>query len=285
MAIKFTNGSWNENFFILFTYLIISGCGQKKVEVKPLEDSNIDSQMIKAYNEGLTALDNKDYMLAVKKFGEAEILYPQSIWAPRSALMTAYSYYVYERYFDTIFELERFLKTYPEHNSQNYAYYLLGLAYYEQIVDEKKDLEPIINSKKYFQIIINEYPGSEYAADAEFKLDLIKEILAAKEMYLGRYYIEKEKWIPAINRYKTILENYDDTIYVEEAIHRLVEIHYKVGLINESKKYANLLGYNYQSGEWYEKSYKIFNKNYEKPKIKTAKNKKTIIQRLRSLIN
>ena len=272
-------------FFIFFTYLIISGCGQKKVEVKPLEDSNIDSQMIKAYNEGLTALDNKDYMLAVKKFGEAEILYPQSIWAPRSALMTAYSYYVYERYFDTIFELERFLKTYPEHNRQNYAYYLLGLAYYEQIVDEKKDLEPIINSKKYFQIIINEYPGREYAADAEFKLDLIKEILAAKEMYLGRYYIEKEKWIPAINRYKTILENYDDTIYVEEAIHRLVEIHYKVGLINESKKYANLLGYNYQSGEWYEKSYKIFNKNYEKPKIKTAKNKKTIIQRLRSLIN
>ena len=143
--------------------------------------------MIKAYNEGLTALDNKDYMLAVKKFGEAEILYPQSIWAPRSALMTAYSYYVYERYFDTIFELERFLKTYPEHKRQNYAYYLLGLAYYEQIVDEKKDLEPIINSKKYFQIIINEYPGSEYAADAEFKLDLIKEILAAKEMYLGRY--------------------------------------------------------------------------------------------------
>ena len=272
-------------FFIFFTYLIISGCGQKKVEVKPLEDSNIDSQMIKAYNEGLTALDNKDYMLAVKKFSEAEILYPQSIWAPRSALMTAYSYYVYERYFDTIFELERFLKTYPGHNRQNYAYYLLGLAYYEQIVDEKKDLEPIINSKKYFQIIINEYPGSEYAADAEFKLDLIKEILAAKEMYLGRYYIEKEKWIPAINRYKTILENYDDTIYVEEAIHRLVEIHYKVGLINESKKYANLLGYNYQSGEWYEKSYKIFNKNYEKPKIKTAKNKKTIIQRLRSLIN
>ena len=272
-------------FFIFFTYLIILGCGQKKVEVKPLEDTNIDSQMIKAYNEGLTALDNNDYMLAVKKFGEAEILYPQSIWAPRSALMTAYSYYVYERYFDTIFELERFLKTYPEHNRQNYAYYLLGLAYYEQIVDEKKDLEPIINSKKYFQIIINEYPGSEYAADAEFKLDLIKEILAAKEMYLGRYYIEKEKWIPAINRYKTILENYDDTIYVEEAIHRLVEIHYKIGLIDESKKYANLLGYNYQSGEWYEKSYKIFNKNYEKPKIKTAKNKKTIIQRLRSLIN
>ena len=272
-------------FFIFFTYLIISGCGQKKVEVKPLENTSIDSQMIKAYNEGLIALDNNDYMLAVKKFGEAEILYPQSIWAPRSALMTAYSYYVYERYFDTIFELERFLKTYPEHNRQNYAYYLLGLAYYEQIVDEKKDLEPIINSKKYFQIIINEYPGSEYAADAEFKLDLIKEIMAAKEMYLGRYYIEKQKWIPAINRYKTILENYDDTIYVEEAIHRLVEIHYKVGLIDESKKYANLLGYNYQSGEWYEKSYKIFNKNYEKPKIKTVKNKKTIIQRLRSLIN
>ena len=104
-------------------------------------------------------------------------------------------------------------------------------------------------------------------------------------MYLGRYYIEKEKWIPAINRYKTILENYDDTIYVE-AIHRLVEIHYKVGLINESKKYANLLGYNYQSGEWYEKSYiKFLIKIMKNQKLKTAKNKKTIIQRLRSLIN
>ena len=171
-------------FSIFFTYLIILGCGQKKVEVKPLEDSNIDSQMIKAYNEGLTALDNKDYMLAVKKFGEAEILYPQSIWAPRSALMTAYSYYVYERYFDTIFELERFLKTYPEHNRQNYAYYLLGLAYYEQIVDEKKDLESILKAKETFALLIKNFPNTEYALDAEFKVDLINDILASKEMYI-----------------------------------------------------------------------------------------------------
>ena len=276
-----------KKFFFLFIILIlpILGCSQKKTEIKPLEDTNIDSQMIKAYNEALSALDIKDYILAVKKFSEAEILYPQSIWAPRSALMTAYSYYLYGRYFDTIYELERYLKTYPEHKRKNYAYYLLGLAYYEQIVDEKKDLKPIINSKKYFEIIISEYPKSEYAADAEFKLELIKEILAAKEMYLGRYYIEKEKWIPAINRFKIILKTYDDTIYVEEAIHRLVEIHYRIGLIDESKKYAKLLGYNYQSGEWYEKSYKIFNKNYERPKIRTQKNKKSIIQRLKLLIN
>ena len=276
-----------KNFilFIAFVSLIISGCGQKKVEVKPLEDTNIDTQMIKAYNEGLNALDKSDFILAVKKFSEAEILYPQSIWAPRSALMTAYSYYLYDRYLDTVSELERYLKTYPEHKRKNYAYYLLGLSYYQQIVDEKKDLKPIINSKKYFEIIIDQYPGSEYAADAEFKLGLIKEILAAKEMYLGRFYLEKEKWIPAINRFKIILNKYDDTIYVEEAIHRLVEIHYKVGLVEESKKYANLLGYNYQSGEWYEKSYKIFNKNYEKPKIRDGKNKKTIIQRLKLILN
>ena len=276
-----------KNFilFIAFVSLIISGCGQKKVEVMPLEDTNIDTQMIKAYNEGLNALDKSDFILAVKKFSEAEILYPQSIWAPRSALMTAYSYYLYDRYLDTVSELERYLKTYPEHKRKNYAYYLLGLSYYQQIVDEKKDLKPIINSKKYFEIIIDQYPGSEYAADAEFKLGLIKEILAAKEMYLGRFYLEKEKWIPAINRFKIILDNYDDTIYVEEAIHRLVEIHYKVGLVEESKKYANLLGYNYQSGEWYEKSYKIFNKNYEKPKIRDEKNKKTIIQRLKLILN
>ena len=273
-------------FFIFFTYLIISGCGQKKVEVKPLEDTNIDSQMIKAYNEGLTALDNNDYMLAVKKFGEAEILYPQSIWAPRSALMTAYSYYVYGRYFDTIFELERFLKTYPEHNRQNYAYYLLGLAYYEQIVDEKKDLEPIINSKKYFQIIINEYPSSEYAADAEFKLDLIKEILAAKEMYLGRYYIKRGKWIAALNRFKTVIEKHDKTVFIEEALHRMVEINYKIGLLDESQKYANILGYNYLSSEWYRKTFKIYNRDYSmniQKKIK--KDKKGVFNKFKKLFD
>ena len=122
--------------------------------------------------------------------------------------------------------------------------------------------------------------------DSRFKLELINEVLASKEMYLARYYLKKEKWIPAINRFKEVVENYNDTIYIEEALHRLVEIHYKLGIEDEAKKYAYLLGYNYQSSEWYEKTYKVFNKNYEstKKKLKENKNKKSLIEKIKTKI-
>ena len=274
--------------FLIFFPFILNSCSEKKTQIDQLKETNIEEQMRIVYNEGLFELDRGNGLAAAKKFSEAEILFPQSIWAPRSALMTAYSYYSYGYYFDTIDELKRYLKTYPLHNRQSYAYYLLALCYYEQIIDEKKDLEPIISSKKYFKLIIENYPKSEFASDARYKMELIDEILASKEMYLGRYYIEKEKWIPAINRFKTILKDYDKTIYTEEALHRLVEIHYKIGLIEESKKYANLLGYNYQSGEWYLKSYKIFNKDYEKTTLeKPLRNKKksSLLKKFKSLLN
>ena len=127
-----------------------------------------------------------------------------------------------------------------------------------------------MNAKKNFNVILKNYPNTEYAIDAEFKIDLIDDILAAKEMYLGRYYFDK-KWIPAINRFREIIDNYDTTIYAEEALHRLVEVHYTIGLIDEAEKYAQLLGYNYQSSDWYEKSYSLFDKTYEKEKKKDLK--------------
>ena len=269
-------------FFILF---LISGCAKETVEIDKIKDTDINQQMIEAYNEGLKALDDGDGIYAAKKFSEAEILFPQSIWAPRSSLMTAYSYYSYGKYQDTIVEIERYLKTYPLHERKNYAYYLLALAYYEQIVDEKKDINPILQAKLNFEIVLKDYPNSEFAVDAEFKLDLIQEILASKEMYIGRYYIEKEKWIPAINRFKIILHKYDTTIFVEEALHRLVEIHYKIGMIEESKKYANLLGYNYQSSQWYKKSYKVFNKDYKQVLKKDDKKKQnSFLKKFKSLL-
>ena len=241
--------------------------------------------MITSYNEGLEALKSGNAFVAAEKFGESEILFPQSVWAPRSALMAAYSYYTYGLYEDSIYELQRYLKVYPLHERKGYAYYLLALSYYEQIIDEKKDLQPIIQSKIYFEIVTKDYPKSEFAADAAYKLDLIEDIMASKEMYLGRYYLEKEKWIPAINRFKIVVDDYNRTIYIEEALHRLVEIHFKIGLIEESKKYANLLGYNYQSSQWYEKSYKIFNKDYEAIR-NTKKNKKdsSLIKKFKTLI-
>ena len=269
-------------FFILF---LISGCAKETVEIDKIKDTDINQQMIEAYNEGLKALDEGDGIYAAKKFSEAEILFPQSIWAPRSSLMTAYSYYSYGKYQDTIVEIKRYLKTYPLHERKNYAYYLLALAYYEQIVDEKKDINPILQAKVNFEIVLKDYPNSEFAVDAEFKLDLIQEILASKEMYIGRYYIEKEKWIPAINRFKIILNQYDTTIFVEEALHRLVEIHYKIGMIEESKKYANLLGYNYQSSQWYKKSYRVFNKDYKQVLKKDDKKKQnSFLKKFKSLL-
>ena len=271
---------------ILFFSLFLTSCSKEEITTEVIQEKEIGLQMIDAYEEGLAALEDKDGLTAAKKFSEAELLFPQSKWAPRASLMAAYSYYSYDYYPDAIYELERFLKTYPDHPSTDYAYYLLGISYYDQIVDETKDLGAISKSKKYFEFVVNNFPNTDYAIDLKFKLDLIQEVLASKEMYLARYYFDKEKWIPSINRFKNVIENYDESIFIEEALYRLVEIHYILGLEEEAKKYAYLLGYNYQSSEWYEKSYKVFNKNYKKPSIKIKKdqNKDSLIEKIKSKI-
>ena len=239
--------------------------------------------MIEAYKEGLEQLKKGDVLFAAKKFNEAEILFPQSEVAPRSALMAAYSYYSQNYYGDAIAELNRFLRVYPNHKNIAYAEYLLGLSYYEQIVDETKDLNSIQSSKKIFLDVVKKYPNTDFAIDAEYKISLINTILAAKEMYLGRYYFDRKKWIASINRFKFVVDNYETSIYVEEALHRLVEIYYIIGLEQESKKYASLLGYNYKSSKWYENSYNIFDKNYQKIKIRKEEN--SILKSFKSLFN
>ena len=257
----------------------------KKIEIEEIKEVSVDLQMKEAYEEGMRQLNEGQSLIAVKKFNEAELLFPQSKWAPRSALMSAYAYYDFSFYSDAISEVDRFLKTYPNSKRKDYAHYLKAMSFYNQIIDEKKDLGPIIEAKQNFQFIISTYPNSEYAMDASFKLELIEEILAAKEMHIGRFYLKKEKWIPAINRFKKVIKDYDRTIYAEEALHRLVEVHYRIGLLEESKKYAILLGYNYQSGEWYENSYRVFNKNYEKlTKKKKENNNKSIIKKFTSIL-
>ena len=269
---------------IILLFLILVSCS-KKIEVEQIKEVSVDLQMIEAYEEGMKQLNLGQSLIAVKKFNEAELLFPQSKWAPRSALMSAYAYYDYSFYNDAIDEVNRFLKTYPNSKRKDYAHYLKAMSFYNQIVDEKKDLGPILEAKQSFQFIITEYPESEYAMDASFKLELIEEILAAKEMHIGRFYLKKEKWIPAINRFKKVIEDYDRSIYAEEALHRLVEVHYRIGLLEESKKYAILLGYNYQSGEWYQNSYRVFNKNYEKISDKKKKNNnKSILKRISSIL-
>ncbi len=268
--------------FIVF-FIFLSSCKNNNEQVSIIEEKSLDLQMIDAYNEGLELLDQKYALKAAKKFSEAELLYPQSEWAPKSSLMSAYSYYYASYYFNAIDELKRFIEIYPKHERLVYAYYLLAMCYYEQITDERKDLGSIIDAQKNFNIVLEKYPNSDFAIDSEFKLELILEILASKEMYLARYYIEKEKWIPAINRYKNVLKNYDTTIYVEEALHRLVEIHYSLGLKEESEKYAKLLGYNYQSSQWYEMTYSVFNEMYKKQNL--DKKEKSFVQKVKSLFN
>ena len=269
--------------------LILFGSCSKEVSKKDLiKEKSLELQVEEAYKEGIDALNDGDVLFAAKKFNEAEILFPQAVSAPQSALMAAYSYYTQDYYGDAIAELKRFLKVYPAHKDLGYAYYLLAICYYEQIVDEKKDLQSIINAKENFNIILKNYPNTEYAIDAEFKIDLINDVLAAKEMYLGRYYFERKKWIPAISRFREIIDEYDTTIYTEEALHRLVEVHYTIGLIDEAEKYAQLLGYNYQSSKWYENTYSLFDKTYEKRKkkrFKTYKKKsKGLIKKFKTLL-
>ncbi len=270
---------------ILALIFLNTSCSKEKEKISIIEEESLEMQMIKAYNEGLEYLEKGDPIYASKKFNEAELLYPQSIWAPRAALMASYTYFSFLYYSDAVIELEKFLSKYKNHPRRDYAYYLLALSHYDQIVDETKDLNEILRAKKYFEIILQKYPNTEFAIDSEYKLELIEEILASKEMYLARYYVDREKWIPAINRFKKVVKDYDETIYVEEALHRLVELHYKVGLIEESKKYAVLLGYNYQSSEWYEESYKVLNKDYTKISKKKEKDKdQSLIKKFKDLL-
>ena len=268
--------------FFLFLFFLIS-CSSKNEKVSILEKENLEIQMIDSYKEGYEELEKGDVIYAAKKFNEAEMLYPQSEWAPKSVLLSAYAYYSQNYYDEALAELDRFFKKYPKHKNIDYAHFLYAMCYYENIIDEKKDLEPLVTSKSRFEFILKNYPNTDFALDAQYKINLINDVLASKEMYLGKYYIKKKKWAAAINRFKNVLENYETTIYVEEALHRLVETNYKIGLVEESKKYANILGYNYQSSQWYEQSYKIFNKEYV-ASFEIKKEKKSVFQKFKKLL-
>jgi len=269
---------------VIILIIFLNSCSKKEEKISMIQEKELRLQMIDAYKEGVKALEEGDVLFAAKKFNEAEILFPQSEWAPKSILMAAYSYYSQDYYYDAISELERFIQKYPNHKRLNYAHFLLAICYYEQIVDEKKDLGPLLKAQEEFKFVIKNYPDSDFALDSKFKLDLINDVLASKEIFLGRYYMNKEKWIASINRFKQVVELYNTTAYIEEALHRLVELHYRIGLIDEAKKYASLLGYNYQSSQWYEATYIIFNKNYESPLKKINKKKGNfIIRKFKSL--
>ena len=274
-----------KRLVLLISFLIFfQSCSPKSENVKTkIKGDNLEQQMIKAYEEGVAALEKGDVIFAAKKFNEAELLYPQSDWAPRASLMAAYGFWSQGYYSNSIEELKRFLKLYPKFKNLDYVYYLMAMNYYDSIVDEKKDLRPLNRAKEFFLKLRTDYPESDYAVDAKYKLELIQDMLAAKEMYIARHYIKKQKWVAAINRLKTIVTEYDTTVYIEEALHRLVEVYYIIGLESEAKKYAKTLGYNYQSSEWYKKTYKVFNQNYDLiKKQKKVKKKEKLLDKIKS---
>ena len=261
-----------KNFFlILILVFSLNSCSKKDVEYEPKDKAN----PYILYQEGFELFESGDYFYAEKKFTEAELNFEIVDFAAKSAIMSSYSLYGINFYSDALINLERYLKKYPTDKNVMYAHYLISIIHYEQIEDEKKDLQPLIDAKEKIVFFLEKYPNTDYAIDLKFKKDLIENQLAAKEMFVAKYYISIKKWVPAINRLKIIVKKYNSTIFIEEALHRLVEIHYHIGLENEAKEYASILGYNYNSGEWFKQTYKILNKEYKISKKNVSSKNKT----------
>jgi len=274
-------------FFALCISLILFSCTNKKNKVIYKPSEKVDPYVL--YQEGLKAFNENDYFFANKKFSEAELNFENVELAAKSAIMAAYSLYGINFYEESLKNLENYLKIYPADRNVIYAHFLIAVIYFEQISDEKKDINPLLKAKNKIRFFLNKYPNTDYAIDLKFKKDLINNQLASKEMYIAKYYISVKKWVPAINRLKTIVKEYEKTIFIEEALHRLVEIHYYLGLEEEAKKYASILGYNYNSGDWFKQSYKILNKDYKIPKKmkisdKKDKNKKSFFKKIIKII-
>lgn len=262
--------------YLLFAFFIFISCSKEEVVYEPTEKIN----PYISYEEGLGAFKENDYFFASKKFSEAELYFEEPRAAAKAAIMSSFSLYGINFYQEAEESINRFLTNYPGNENTIYAHYLLAIIYYEQIEDEKKDLEPLLKAREQINFFLKKYPNNDYAIDLKFKNDLIQNQLSAKELYIAKYYISVKKWVPAINRLKIIVDEYSKTVFIEEALHRLVEIHYHLGLEEEAKRYASILGYNYNSSKWFEQSYKILNKDYNLIKAKLPKQKKNIFKRI-----
>ena len=274
-----------QSSFITVIILALSlfSCSKNEPIYQPTEKSNPYT----LYQEGYVAFEKNDFFFANKKFLEAEANFENLDQAAKAAIMSCFSLYGINFYDEALNNLDRFLKTYRANENVIYAEYLKAIIYFEQMSDEKKDIKPLLDAKQQINFFINKYPDTDYSIDLKFKKDLVENQLAAKELFVAKYYISVQKWIPAINRLKIILKQYDKTVFIEEALHRLVEINFHIGLENEAKKYANILGYNYNSSEWFEQSYKILNKDYvitKRPNQESTNEKDNIIKKIIKMI-
>jgi outer membrane protein assembly factor BamD len=207
------------------------------------------------YNEALVSLDEEDYGQAAELFDEVERQHPYSSWATRAQIMAAFSHYEATRYDDAIVALDRFIQLHPGNENIAYAYYLKSLCYYERISDVERDQKMTELAQQALSDVANRFPETDYARDARLKLDLTYDQLAGKEMEIGRWYLRQGQYNAAIGRFRTVVDRYQTTTHVPEALHRLTEAYLALGLVDEARQTASVLGYNYPGSEWYTDSY------------------------------
>ena len=273
---------YHKIILLIIVSIISFSCSKKEVEIS--DNSKTDG--FKIYYEAIKAMDENDFFYAASKFAEAELILPKIEYSAKALLMSSYCYYTINFYPESLEGLEKFIVKYPASKDIPYAHYLMAISFYEQILDETKDIAPLIKTKEKILFYIKTFPDSEYAMDLKFKLDLVNNQLGAKELYIAKYYIKQQKWIAAINRLKIIVKDYDQTIFIEEALHRLVEVYYRLGLEEEANAAAATLGYNYNSSEWYEQSYKLLNKKYVIKKKKKKSKENSLIERtIKKILN
>ena len=274
---------YQKLIYLILLIFLATSCSKKEVEINTPPDKE---KSFEIYKEAMVAMENNQYFFASKKFSEAELILPQIDFSAKASLMSSYCLYMINFYPEARENLQRFITKYPADKNIAYAHYLLATIFYEQILDETKDIKPLLESRDKIDFFLEKYPNTEYAIDLQFKKDLIINQLAAKEMYIAKFYISTKKWIPAVNRLKVIVKDYSETVFIEEALHRLVEVYYRIGLTDEAKKAASILGYNYNSSEWYSQSYKILNKNYKLEETPLKKKNDGLIKRtIKKILN
>ncbi len=241
------------NTFLFVIFIVFTACSDTKLITPETEGEKL--QIL--YNDAMELVKKRDFVDAAALFEDIERQYPYSKWSNQAQLMSGFCYYKSNMYNDSLDALERFIALYPGSSKISYAYYLRALNYYEQINDIERDQETTSKAKKAFNEVISKFPESEFAIDALTRIDILDDRLAAKEMEIGRFYQFDHQWISAINRYNVVLNEYKTSIYTEEALHRLVEIYYSLGLHEEAKRYAATLQFNFPGSDWYIKSYEL----------------------------
>lgn len=237
---------------VVLSLVLVGACASKDDE-----EQYVERPVEELYSRATTAMADGDFKKAAKLYDEVERQHPYSPWATHAQIQAAYAYYEANEYDDSIAALDRFIDLHPADKDVPYAYYLKGLSYYERISDAARDQKMTEDAKRVFQELINRYPESEYSRDAKVKIDLANDHLSGREMVVGRYYLRRGYYVAAINRFRSVLQKYQTTTHVPEALLRLTEAYTALGLTDEARKTAAILGYNYPGSEWYADAYAL----------------------------